>query len=93
MELENLIRSKGVFEIIRTIGDKKTVWGDIQKANKGKISRRTLSVRLRELKEFNFVDVEITYVRGRPAQLYFLTKKGKKLLEVIKSIEELNQKR
>lgn len=89
MDVEDLIRAKGTFEIIRTIGNNKTVWGEIQKANIGKISRRTLSFRLRELKDFNFVDVEITYVRGRPAQLYFLTKKGKKLFEIVKGIEKL----
>lgn len=88
--VENLIRSKGAFEIIKAIGNNKIVWGDILTSVEKTISRRTLSFRLKELKEVNIVGVEITYVRGRPAQLYFLTKKGKKLLELIKEIEKFN---
>lgn len=90
MKIGDLIRAKGMFEIIRTIGNDKILWGGLLTAVENKISRRTLSFRLRELKNKNFVDAEVTYVHGRPAQLYFLTEKGKRLLELIKEVEKLD---
>ena len=89
MSLDNLIKKKGNYSILKLLKYKARYYNSIKKHIVEKISARTLDFRLKELTQAGLLKTEIFEKPGPLRKKYSLTKKGMIFLTCLEALDPL----